>query len=59
MARTKRQPSEEPPIPVTARPAYDAVVGLTDAFCRDHLDEEYEALCRKLAGVLARKRPSP
>ena len=59
MARTKRQPRVEPSIPATARPAYDAVVGLTDAFCREHLDEEYEALCRKLAGALARKRPSP
>src|SRR4029079_15678691 len=27
--------------------------------CRGHLDDEYAALCRKLAGVLARKRPSP
>jgi hypothetical protein len=59
MARTKRQPSEEPSIPATARPAYEAVVSLTDAFCREHLNEEYEALCRKLAGKLARKRPSP
>ena len=32
---------------------------LTDAFCQEHLDAEYGALCRKLAGVLARKRPSP
>ena len=32
---------------------------LTDAFCQEHLDDEYGALCRKLAGVLARKRPSP
>ena len=59
MARTKREPGEEPPIPATARPAYEAVVGLTDAFCREHLNAEYEALCRKLAGMLARKRPSP
>lgn len=34
-------------------------MALTDAFCREHLDGEYEALCRKLAGALARKRPSP
>ena len=34
-------------------------MSLTDAFCREHLNEEYEALCRKLAGALARKRPSP
>jgi Domain of unknown function (DUF6398) len=46
-------------IPVAARPAYDAVVALTDAFCREHLNAEYEALCRKLAAALARKRPSP
>ena len=59
MARIKRQPSKEPPIPATARPAYDAIVGLTDAFCREHLNEEYEVMCRRLAGVLARKRPSP
>ena len=59
MARTRPQPGKEPSIPATARPAYDAVVGLTDAFCREHLDEEYAALCRKLAGTLARKRPSP
>src|SRR4051794_8079632 len=59
MARTKRQSSKEPSIPATARPAYDAIVALTDAFCREHLNEEYGALCRKLAGSLARKRPSP
>ena len=59
MARTKRQQSKEPSIPATARPAYDAVVALTDAFCREHLDGEYQALCRRLAGALARKRPSP
>src|SRR4051794_39571968 len=46
-------------IPVAARPAYDGVVALTDAFCREHLNAEYEALCRKLAAALARKRPSP
>jgi hypothetical protein len=34
-------------------------VALTDAFCRERLDDEYAALCRKLAGILARKRPSP
>ncbi len=59
MARTKRQPSREPSIPATARPAYDAIVGLTDAFCQEYLNDEYEAWSRKLAGALARKRPSP
>jgi hypothetical protein len=45
--------------PAAARAAHDRIVALTDAFCREHLDDEYAALCRKLAGVLARKRPSP
>ena len=54
-----RKQGREPSIPEAARPAYDAIVALTDAFCREHLDAEYEALCRKLAGALARKRPSP
>ena len=51
MARKKKDPGEEPTVPATARPAYDAIVALTDAFCREHLDGEYEALCRKLAGA--------
>jgi hypothetical protein len=45
--------------PSTVRSAHDRIVALTDAFCREHLDDEYGALCRKMAGVLARKRPSP
>ena len=59
MARKKQDPGEEPAVPATARPAYDAVVALTDGFCREHLDGDYEILCRKLAGALTRKRPSP
>jgi hypothetical protein len=42
-----------------AREAHDRIVALIDAFCEEHLDEEYAAVCRELAGVLARKRPSP
>ncbi|WZO96130.1 DUF6398 domain-containing protein [Isosphaeraceae bacterium EP7] len=42
-----------------ARPAHDRIVALIDAFCREELDEEYAELCRKLAGILVRKRPSP
>jgi hypothetical protein len=37
----------------------DAVVRLMDTFCKEFLNEEYAEACRKLAGVLARKRPSP
>ncbi len=59
MARKKPASGEEPTVPATARPAYDAIVAMTDAFCRERLGGEYEALCRKLAGVLARKGPAP
>ena len=38
---------------------HDAVVALTDAFCRDHLDDEYRDLARAMAAALCRKRPSP
>jgi len=49
----------DPSIPQAVRPAYYEIMGLTDAFCREHLNAEYGALCQKLAGILARKRPSP
>jgi len=35
------------------------VIGLIDQFCKEHLNEEYAVLCRKLAEKLGRKRPSP
>ena len=37
----------------------EVIVGMTDQFCREHLNDEYATLCRKLTGKLARKRPSP
>jgi len=54
-----RKQEAEPSVPEAARPAYDAIVGLTDQFCQAHLTWEYQMLCRKLAAALARKRPSP
>jgi hypothetical protein len=59
MAKKEENPNGEPTAPSAVRPAYDDMVALTDAFCRDHLTGEYQVLCRKLAGALARKRPSP
>ena len=38
---------------------YEAIIGITDAFCQAELNEEYAELCRKLAAKLSRKRPSP
>ena len=46
-------------VPKKMRPKYDEIVALTDAFCREHLNDEYAQLCRKLAAALSRKRPSP
>ncbi len=54
-----RKQEGEPSVPEAAKPAYDAIVGLTDTFCQAHLTGEYQMLCRKLAAALARKRPSP
>src|SRR5262249_8007367 len=54
-----RRQEGEPSVPQAAKPAYDAIVGLTDTFCQAHLTWEYQMLCRKLAATLARKRPSP
>lgn len=56
---TRKEKGEEPSVPTWTRPAYDTIVALTDAFCQEHLNEEYRALCRRLAVALARKRPSP
>ena len=46
-------------VPKQMQPIFDAVVALTDAFCKEHLTEEYVELCRKLTAALCRKRPSP
>ena len=41
------------------RDVLEVIIGLTDQFCRNHLNDEYADLCRKLTEKLARKRPSP
>jgi len=46
-------------VPRAMKPTYEAIVALTDSFCRAHLNEEYADLSRALAAALARKRPSP
>jgi hypothetical protein len=54
-----RKQEGEPSVPEAAKPAYDAIVRLTDGFCQARLTLEYQMLCRKLAAEQARKRPSP
>jgi hypothetical protein len=42
-----------------ARLAHEKIVRLIDAVCQEHLSPEYAEMCQKMAGILARKRPSP
>ena len=46
-------------VPKSMQAAYDVVVDLTDAICREHLNAEYAQLARDMAAALCRKRPSP
>jgi hypothetical protein len=55
--KPKRIP--KPPTREEKDEALGVVIGLLDQFCKEHLNEEYAVLCRKLAEKLGRKRPSP
>ena len=59
--RRRAQVSESgpDPVPKTMAAHYQALVGLTDAFCSRHLNEGYAQLARRAAAALCRKRPSP
>lgn len=46
-------------VPNSMQGIFDEVAALTDKFCREHLNEEYAYMSRKLAAALSRKRPSP
>lgn len=46
-------------VPSSVEPAYTAIVNLTDAVSNQYLNSEYVELARRLAAILARKRPSP
>ena len=46
-------------IPKSMQATYGAVVALTNAFCREHLNDEYRDLAGAMTAALCRKRPSP
>lgn len=46
-------------VPAKMLEKFDPIMNLIEPFCRENLNEEYLAMCRELAEVLARKRPSP
>jgi hypothetical protein len=45
--------------PKSMQAAYEAITTLTDAFCREHLNEDYRVLAQQMTAALCRKRPSP
>lgn len=55
----KIKPVPKPPSKEEKDESMAVILGLIDQFCKEHLNEEYAVLCRKLAEKLARKRPSP
>jgi hypothetical protein len=46
-------------VPKSMQAIYNAITALTDAFCRNHLSEDYRELARRMTAALCRKRPSP
>lgn len=46
-------------VPQEMWPIFERIVGITDNFCRAHLNQEYADLCRQMTATLCRKRPSP
>lgn len=46
-------------VPTALQGKYDEIIALTDQFCLQHLDEEYQAVCQRMTAKLCRKRPSP
>lgn len=46
-------------IPKVMAEKFAAITALTDAFCAQHLNEEYRQMIHRVVGALARKRPSP
>jgi hypothetical protein len=47
------------PVPEVMQSRYDEISALTDALCREKLNEEYAQVCCEMTATLARKRPSP
>ena len=46
-------------VPKPMEKTFNAIVALTDTFCREHLNAEYAQLARQATAALCRKRPSP
>ena len=55
----KAMPAPRPATKEDKDTALRVVMELIEPFCKEHLNEEYAAVCRKMAETLHRKRPSP
>ena len=53
------QANKSEKVPQSMQTRFDAILALTDPFCRDYLTDEYAQLARQAAAALCRKRPSP
>lgn len=52
-------PNQSEKVPQAMAETFTAVTAITDAFSREHLNDEYAQLIRFAAAALCRKRPSP
>src|SRR5260370_37351342 len=55
----KARPVPKPPSREEKDEVMRVIIEMIDQFCKEHLNDEYAVLCRKLAEKLGRKRPSP
>jgi hypothetical protein len=46
-------------VPKNLHAKFDEITEITDRICKEHLNEEYAELSRKMTAAMARKRPSP
>jgi len=51
--------SQSEKVPKALSETFTAITGITDRFCRQHLNDEYAQLIRLATAALCRKRPSP
>ena len=59
MPKTTGSTSVPKSVPKSMQATFEAITSLTDAFCREHLNEDYRVLAQRMTAALCRKRPSP
>ena len=59
MARALPKTTGSTSVPKSMQATVEAITSLTDAFCREHLNEDYRVLAQRMTAALCRKRPSP